>query len=83
MRLSGSRGRATRNWDEAVEYAVEAERLGVDSIWSAESWVYDAVTPLAYLAARTLRIRLGSGIMQAGTRTPAGSCTAVCGRRRI
>ena len=40
-------------------------------MWSAESWGHDAVTPLAFVAARTSRIRLGSGIMQAGTRTPA------------
>jgi F420-dependent oxidoreductase-like protein len=50
---------------------VEAERLGVHSVWSAEAWGYDAVTPLAYLAAKTSRIFLGSGIIQAGTRTPA------------
>ena len=37
----------------------------------AEAWGHDAVTPLAFMAARTSRIRLGSGIMQAGTRTPA------------
>jgi F420-dependent oxidoreductase-like protein len=40
-------------------------------VWSAEAWGHDAVTPLAYLAARTSRIRLGTGIMQVGTRTPA------------
>ena len=43
--------------------------------WTAsgphEAWGHDAVTPLAFMAARTSRIRLGSGIMQAGTRTPA------------
>jgi len=49
----------------------EAERLGVDYVWSHESWGLDAATPLAFMAARTSRIRLGSGIMQAGTRTPA------------
>jgi len=40
-------------------------------VWSHESWGLDAATPLAFMAARTSRIRLGSGIMQAGTRTPA------------
>ena len=58
-------------WKETVEFVVEAERLGVDSVWSAEAWGSDAVTPLAYLAARTERIKLGSGIVQTGTRTPA------------
>ena len=59
------------DWDKAAEYVGEAERLGVDFVWSHESWGLDAATPLAYMAARTSRIRLGSGIMQAGTRTPA------------
>jgi F420-dependent oxidoreductase-like protein len=58
-------------WGETVEFVVQAERLGVESAWSAEAWGSDAVTPLAYLAARTERIRLGSGIIQTGTRTPA------------
>ncbi|HET8843908.1 MAG TPA: LLM class F420-dependent oxidoreductase [Ktedonobacteraceae bacterium] len=57
--------------ENQVTYVVEAERLGVDSAWSAEAWGYDAVTPLAYLAAKTQRIRLGTGIMQIGARTPA------------
>lgn len=58
-------------WDERITYVVEAERLGIDSVWSAEAWGYDAVTPLAFLAAKTERIRLGTGIVQIGTRTPA------------
>ncbi len=71
MKISIALGLVRVNWDEATSYVVEAERLGIDSVWSAEAWGYDAVTPLAYLAAKTSRIRLGSGIMQAGTRTPA------------
>ena len=59
------------DWEPAVKYAVEAERLGVAMAWTAEFWGYDAATPLAYLAARTTRLQLGSGIMQVGTRTPA------------
>ncbi len=58
-------------WLETVDFVTEAERLGVDSAWSAEAWGSDAVTPLAYLAARTERIKLGTGIIQTGTRTPA------------
>jgi F420-dependent oxidoreductase-like protein len=54
-----------------VDYVVEAERLGVDSVWTAEMWGHDALTPLAYLAAKTERIRLGTGILQLGARTPA------------
>ncbi len=62
---------SNEDWASAIDYAVEAERLGVDSAWTAETWGYDGATPLAYLAAKTTRLRLGTGIMQVGTRTPA------------
>jgi alkanesulfonate monooxygenase SsuD/methylene tetrahydromethanopterin reductase-like flavin-dependent oxidoreductase (luciferase family) len=57
--------------EDDVPFVVEAERLGADSVWLAEAWGYDAFTPLAYLAARTTRIRLATGIAQLGARTPA------------
>ncbi|WP_448628628.1 LLM class flavin-dependent oxidoreductase [Geodermatophilus sp. URMC 64] len=57
--------------DEDLAFVVEAERLGADSVWVAETWGYDAFTPLAYLAARTSHIRLATGIAQLGARTPA------------
>jgi F420-dependent oxidoreductase-like protein len=59
------------DWQLTLTYAVEAERLGVDSAWTAETWGFDGATPLAYLAAKTTRLRLGTGILQIGTRTPA------------
>src|SRR2546427_596476 len=72
MRVAiGLRLEANETWEQAATYVPEAERLGVDFVWSHESWGLDAATPLAFMAARTSRIRLGSGIMQAGTRTPA------------
>jgi F420-dependent oxidoreductase-like protein len=73
MKLAVSLGApdADDTWENRVTYAIEAERLGVDSAWSFESWGYDAVSPLAYLAAKTDRMRLGSGVMQIGARTPA------------
>ena len=72
MRVAiGLRLESNENWEQATTYVVEAEKLGVDFVWSHESWGLDAATPLAFMAARTSRIRLGSGIMQAGTRTPA------------
>ena len=71
MRVAISLRLANEDWPTASAYVVEAERLGVDCVWSAEAWGHDAVTPLAFIAARTSRIKLGSGIMQAGTRTPA------------
>src|SRR3954465_11546036 len=57
--------------EDDLTFAVEAERLGADSVWVAEAWGYDAFTPLAFLAARTERIRLATGIAQLGARTPA------------
>ncbi len=62
---------SNEDWQSALAYVVEAERLGVDSAWTAETWGYDGATPLAFLAAQTTRIRLGAGILQVGTRTPA------------
>jgi F420-dependent oxidoreductase-like protein len=59
------------DWAGAAAFAAEAERLGVHSVWTAEAWGFDAVTPLAYVAGRTSRIGLGTGIMQVGARTPA------------
>ena len=71
MRVAIGLGRDSDDWQASSAYVVEAERLGVDCVWSAEAWGHDAVSPLGFLAARTSRIRLGTGILQAGTRTPA------------
>jgi F420-dependent oxidoreductase-like protein len=60
-----------RDWRDTVDFVLEAERLGLDICWVAEAWGADAPSPLGYLAARTSRILLGSGIIQVGTRTPA------------
>jgi F420-dependent oxidoreductase-like protein len=57
--------------DDDLTFVLEAERLGADSVWMAEAWGHDAFTPLAFLAARTSRIRLATGIAQLGARTPA------------
>ena len=59
------------DFGDNVDFVVEAEKLGVDAVWSAEAWGQDAVAPLAYLAARTERIRLGTGIMQISARAPS------------
>ena len=59
------------DWDSAVRYAREAERLGVFSFWSAEAWGHDGITPLGYLSGKTETIKLGTGIIQGGTRSPA------------
>ena len=69
--IGGAASNAQRDFQEHVAFVTEAEKLGVDAAWSAEAWGQDAVTPLAYLAARTERIRLGTGIMQISARTPS------------
>ncbi|CAN5792521.1 LLM class F420-dependent oxidoreductase [soil metagenome] len=56
---------------EHVDLVVEAERLGASSVWLPELWGADALTPLAYLAARTSSIGLATGIVQLGSRSPA------------
>jgi F420-dependent oxidoreductase-like protein len=68
--VGGAASGRKRDFDEQVEYVVEAERLGVDTVWTAEAWGQDAIAPLAFLAGRTQRIRLGTGIMQVTARTP-------------
>ena len=59
------------NWDEVVAYVQAADRLRLHTAWSAEAWGMEAVASLGYLAAKTERIRVGSGIMQISARTPA------------
>ena len=69
--IGGAASGAKRDWQEVADYVVEAEKLGVDVAWSAEAWGHDAIAPLAFLAARTKRLKLGTGIMQISARTPS------------
>ena len=62
--------------DEATETVLAAERLGFDSVWAAESYGSDAVSVLAYLAAKTERIQLGAAIFQVPARQPAAAAMA-------
>jgi len=57
--------------DLMTEWVQHAENLGVSMAFSAEAWWSDAATPLAYLADKTQRITLATGIMQTAARTPA------------
>jgi F420-dependent oxidoreductase-like protein len=61
----------------AVTLAEEAERLGFDAVWTSEAWGADAVTPLAWIAARTEHIALGTAIMQMPARTPTATAMTV------
>src|SRR5205809_3326791 len=58
---------------ELVRLEQEAEQLGYDSAWAAEAWGTDAVTVLAWIAATTTRIKIGSAIMQIPGRSPANT----------
>jgi F420-dependent oxidoreductase-like protein len=55
----------------------EAEQLGFDSVWTAEAYGADAITPLAFLAAETTRIRLGTAIVQISARTATATAMAM------
>lgn len=92
MRIAISVGSAYydgENWSDIVEYVKAADRLGVDTVWSAEAWGMDAVASIGYLAAVTERITLGTGIMQISARTPAAtamtamSLAQICGDRFV
>jgi F420-dependent oxidoreductase-like protein len=69
--IGGAASGRTNDFEDQVGFVREAERLGADIVWSAEAWGQDAVVPLAYLAAVTDRIQLGSGIMQISARVPS------------
>ena len=59
-----------------VQMAQEAEKLGYDSVWTAEAYGSDAITPLAWIGAQTSKIRLGTGICQISARTPTAMAMA-------
>ena len=62
--------------EEQVRLAVLADELGLDSVWVAEAWGQDAVSVLAFLAARTERVALGSALMQIPARPPTATAMA-------
>jgi len=71
MRLGLNLGYWGSGASDNVAVAREAERLGYHSLWTAEAYGSDAVTPLVWLAAHTERINVGTAIMQMPARTPA------------
>lgn len=77
MKLGLSLGYSGAEMKLPVERVQLAERLGFDSVWTAEAYGSDAISPLAYLAAVTKKIRLGTGIIQLAARTPAATAMSV------
>jgi F420-dependent oxidoreductase-like protein len=76
MKLGLSIGYSGAQMRLPIERIVQADRLGYDSVWTAESYGSDAFTPLAFVAAHTKKIRLGTGVIQLAARTPANA--AMC-----
>ena len=75
MKLGLSIGYSGAELKLPVEKVLLAERLGFDSVWTAEAYGSDAVTPLTWVAARTEKIRVGTAIMQIPGRTPTLTAT--------
>jgi F420-dependent oxidoreductase-like protein len=59
-----------------AELVLEAERLGFDSVWTAEAYGSDALLPLAWWGAATQKLKLGTAIVQISARTPAATAMA-------
>jgi F420-dependent oxidoreductase-like protein len=77
MRLGLSLGYSGRHLEIPMERILLAERLGYHAVWTAEAYGSDAVTPLAYIAAKTERIKLGTGIIQLAGRTAANAAMSM------
>ncbi|MFP6610655.1 MAG: LLM class F420-dependent oxidoreductase [Deltaproteobacteria bacterium] len=57
--------------EDPIERVLIAEDLGYESVWTAEAYGSDAISPLCWLGARTKRIKLGTSVMQLSARSPA------------
>ena len=73
MKLGLNIGYSGSSMQGILPLVEHADRVGIDSVWAAEAYGSDAVTVLAYLAARTTKIKLGSSILQMPARTPANT----------
>lgn len=71
MKLGLMLGYSGKTIQLPMDMILEADNLGYDSVWTSEAYGSDAVTPLAWIGARTKNIKLGSAIMQMPARTPA------------
>ncbi len=75
MRLGLMLGYWMPDPSDPIDLVLECERMGYDSVWTAEAYGSDAFSPLCWMGARTSRIKLGTGIVQISARTPA--CVAM------
>lgn len=70
MELSISVSPMTDDWERLTAYIAEAERIGVEQVWTGENWSHDCASRIAFIAAHTSTMKLGA-IMQSAARTPA------------
>ncbi len=75
MRLGLMLGYWMMGPEDPIDLVLEAERLGFDSVWTAEAYGSDCFSPLCWIGARTSKIKLGTAVMQISARTPA--CAAM------
>jgi F420-dependent oxidoreductase-like protein len=75
MRLGIMAGYSGRTIDLPMDMILQADRIGVYAVWTAEAYGSDAVSPLAWIGAQTKTIKLGTAIMQMPARTPAMTAT--------
>ena len=71
MKLGIVAGYSPATMSVPMDMIKEAEQLGFDSVWTAEAWGSDAVSPAAWILAQTDKIKVGTAIMQMPGRTPA------------
>jgi len=71
MKLGILAGYSGRKFNIAMDAIKHAENLGYDSLWTAEAYGSDAVTPAAWILAQTQRLKVGTAIMQMPARSPA------------
>lgn len=68
LKIGIATGNATA---ESLALVADAERLGIDSVWIPEAWMFDGLTPAAFVAGRTETMRIGTACVQLGSRSPA------------
>src|SRR5260370_8673819 len=73
MRLGLVTGYSDARMGLPMDTILEAEKAGFDSVWTAEAYGSDAITPLSWIGALTKKMRLGNGIMQVAARTSAAT----------
>ena len=89
MKLGLAIDHGARHIDIQLARVQRCEALGYDSVWTAEAYASDAITPLAVIGSHTKRIRLGTAVMQVAARSPAmaamqlGTLDALAGGNRV